>query len=402
MPTRPRRSGAGNTPSVRYSRMVRVGTPETAANSSIAHSFDCPWTLPVFTVTVITVNTTSPGGGVNQQPTCSLPELLIGELRELPGHADLTFSAPPERLSGGFWAEMFVLHLADPTKRLPSVVVARFAPDPALARWESTVQSGVAEQGFPTPAVHCSGGPGGGVGRAWCVMDLASGQPLLAGLSGLKALVRLPRLSRQLPEQLASITARLHGLDAHPVRSDLESISGQRVGADLLVDHLTERAHELGDTRLIAATDYLVSTQPEPTVEVICHGDLHPFNVLTDRGRLTLLDWTAAQIADPTYDLAFTALLLSMAPLDAPTAFQPTIGRAARWVSRRFLQQYEHQTQHHVDQRQLDWHTTLHATRILTELEGWTASQTADLHRGHPWNAIAPSIRDLLDTTASR
>jgi len=346
------------------------------------------------------VNTTLPGGGVNQQPSSSAPELLLGELRELPGHADLTFSAPPERLSGGFWAEMYILHLADPTEKLPTDVVARIAPDPALAKWETTVQSGVAEQGFPTPAVHFSGGPSGAVGRAWSVMDLAQGQPLLAGLSGLKALVRLPRLARQLPEQLASIAARLHGLDARPVRSELESITGQCVDIDLFVDHLTERAHELGDARLVAATGHLASTRPEPTGVVICHGDLHPFNVLTDRGHLTLLDWTAAQIADRTYDVAFTALLLSMAPLEASPALQPVIGRAARWVSQRFLRRYEHHTQRPIDQEQLDWYTTLHATRILTELEGWKASQTAHLHQDHPWNAIATSVRDLLDATA--
>ena len=297
---------------------------------------------------------------------------------------------------------MYILHLTDPTEKLPTEVVARIAPDPALAVWETTVQSGVAEQGFPTPAVHCSSGPGGALGRAWSVMDLAHGQPLLAGLSGLNALVRLPRLSRQLPDQLASVAARLHGLDARPVRTQLEALTGESVQIDRFVDHLTERAHALDDARLIAATGYLARTLPESTAVVICHGDLHPFNVLADRGRLTLLDWTAARIADPTYDLAFTALLLSMAPLDAPAALQPTIGRAARWVSRRFLRQYEHHTQRHIDQVHFDWYTTLQATRILTEFEGWTASQTAHLHQGHPWHAIAPSVRDLLDTTAIR
>jgi aminoglycoside phosphotransferase (APT) family kinase protein len=345
------------------------------------------------------VNTSLPGDPVNTQPTTGLPELLLSELRQRPGLAALRFSAPPERLSGGFWAEIFILHLTDPSGQLPTDVVARIAPDPALAQWETTVQSGVAEQGFPTPAVHCSGGPNGAVGRSWSVMDLARGEPLLAGLSGVGALVRLPRLARQLPDRLASIAARLHRLDARPVRSELEHVTGEPVGIDRFVEHLTDRAHDLGDDCLIAATDHLVRARPEATAEVICHGDLHPFNVLVDHGELTLLDWTAAQVADPTYDLAFTSLLLSMAPLDAPAALQPIIGSAARQVSRRFLGGYEHHTGRRIDQQQLGWHTTLHATRILTELEGWTASQTAHLHQDHPWRTIAPSVRQLLDTT---
>jgi aminoglycoside phosphotransferase (APT) family kinase protein len=231
-------------------------------------------------------------------------------------------------------------------------------------------------------------------------MDLARGEPLLAGLSGVGALARLPVLARRLPDQLASITARLHRLDARPVRSALEHVTGEPVGIDRFVEHLTDRAHELGDDRLIAATDHLVRTRPAVTADVICHGDLHPFNVLADHGELTLLDWTAAQIADPAYDLAFTSLLLSMAPLDAPAALQPIIGSAARAVSRRFFSRYEPHTGHQIDQQQLAWHTTLHATRILTELEGWAATETGHLHRDHPWNAIAPSVRRLLDDTA--
>ena len=380
--------------------MVRVGTPDAAASPSIDHSSGSTsglrWILPVSTVTVITVNASATGDGVDGPATSGVPELLLRELRDRPGYADLAFAAPPERLSGGFWAELFILHLADPSGNLPPDVVARIAPDPTLAERETIVQSGVAGQGFPTPRVHVSGGPGGAVGRAWSVMDLAKGQPLLAGMSGLGALVRLPRLSRRLPDQLATIAARLHRLDARPVRSALEAVTGEPVGIDPFVAHLSDRAHELGDNLLMAATDHLAVTRPEPTKEVVCHGDLHPFNVLAHHGRLTLLDWTAAQIADPNYDLAFTTLLLSLAPLDGPAALSPVIGRAARWVSRRFLDRYDHHAPGHVDQRRLDWYTTLHATRIVTEFEGWTASRTAHLHQDHPWNAMAPSVRDLL------
>ena len=46
-----------------------------------------------------------------------------------------------------------------------------------LARKETTVQAAVASAGFPTPVVRASGGPEGGLGRAFTVMDRASGAP---------------------------------------------------------------------------------------------------------------------------------------------------------------------------------------------------------------------------------
>ena len=50
----------------------------------------------------------------------------------------------------------------------------------------------------------------------------------------------------------------------------------------------------------------------------MCHGDLHPFNVLDDDGPLVVLDWTGAVVADPCFDLALTELLLANPPLVLP------------------------------------------------------------------------------------
>ena len=130
---------------------------------------------------------------------------------------------------------------------------------------------------------------------------------------------------------------------------------------------------------------------------MVCHGDLHPFNVLADGEQLTLLDWTAAQIADPTYDLAFTALLVANPPLDAPTALQPVIGAASRRLSRRFLNRYEHHTGTVIDQTRLAWHTTLHAVRILFDAAEWRTADPADGRDGHPWHALAPTMRRIVD-----
>ncbi len=324
---------------------------------------------------------------------------------------DLRFSDAPQRLGGGFWAEMFILHLHNPPSGLPSDVVARIAPDPEKSAWESTVQSGAAAQGFHTPAILLTGTPDGLLGRAWALMDVAPGQPLLAGLSGPGALIRFPSLVRRLPDQLARITAELHAIDAAPIRSELEDLTGRSVGVERRLDRLADRAARAEDPLLIGAVSRLQDTQPEPITNVVCHGDIHPFNVLADGDQLTLVDWTAAQIADPSCDLAFTALLLGTPPLDAPKTLRPAINAAGRKLSQRFLSRYEYHSRSAIDPRRFDWHTTLHAVRILDEITeresrttesrpGDTDSRpgdAVDIRQDHPWHALTPAMSQLVE-----
>lgn len=358
--------------------------------------------MPVSTVTVTTVNHSDATSPVNHPSDERLAWLLLDELRERLDSPALDYATPPRRLTGGFWADMFVLHFNGVSGEVPAEVVARITPDADLSAWETTVQAGVAAQGFPTPRIHLSGGADGPLGRAWSLMDLAEGSPLLSGLSGVSALLRLPRLATRLPDQLARIAAQLHQLDPIPIGADLESATGRPVEVDGLLTHLEARATALDDARIDAALSTLRRTRPEPARAVVCHGDLHPFNVLAEGDKLTLLDWTAAQIADPTYDLAFTTLLVSTPPLDAPGALSPVISAAARWVGRRFLARYEHHTGSTIDRGLLDWHTTLHATRILCDVAQWTAAGDGEGRTDHPWHALAPTMERIVDTAVAR
>jgi aminoglycoside phosphotransferase (APT) family kinase protein len=55
----------------------------------------------------------------------------------------------------------------------------------------------------------------------------------------------------------------------------------------------------LGRTDLSEAAQWLAAHPPPSGKTVIGHGDLHPFNVLVEGDRWTLLDWSTALIADP-------------------------------------------------------------------------------------------------------
>ena len=88
---------------------------------------------------------------------------------------------------------MWTLPLTGPTSaEAPTKVVLRLAPDTRLAARETTIQTGVAAQGYPTPRVYASSGPHDRM-RAWCVMAFAAGHPLLCGLSGLRAITASSR-----------------------------------------------------------------------------------------------------------------------------------------------------------------------------------------------------------------
>ena len=227
-------------------------------------------------------------------------------------------------------------------------------------------------------------------------MDHASGTPLLGGLSGPRALLALPRLATGLPDTLAHAAANLHRLDPQPIETALGRATDRTIGVDGLLDHYVTRARGLADAPLQRTLERLVATRPGPKLRVVCHGDLHPFNVLADGHKTVVLDWTAGQIAHPAYDLAFTHLLLANPPLDAPKALRPIINAAARRIANRFIATYRKIAPNPFDPVSLDWYRSLQGCRILTDLAGWRAAGELDARHGHPWLAMEASLQPLL------
>ena len=321
---------------------------------------------------------------------------VLERLRQQSLNPGLELDGPPRPLSGGFWAEMWTLTLSQPAAPLPAQVVLRLAPDAQAAARETVVQAAVAAQGYPTPRIHVSD-TGRGDLRAWSVMDFAKGQPLLAGLDGLRALTSLPRLATGLPDTLARVAAELHRLDPEPVESELDTLVAGSAGIDGLLEHYIGHANVLPDPPLRRLVERVAATRPDSTLRVICHGDLHPFNVLANGDQHVVLDWTAARIAHPAYDLAFTRLLLANPPLHAPRPLRPVINVAARRIAKRFLATYTKLSPHPIDADILAWYHSLQACRILLDIAGWRSAGTADRHAGHPWFAIEPTLRPLLN-----
>lgn len=310
--------------------------------------------------------------------------------------------ADPIALAGGFWASMYRLRLAGQPEGVPDDVVFRVAPDAAMGAKELAVQRTVAELGFPTPRVHLAGRAADDLDGTWSVMDFATGSPPLGDLSGLAALRRAPGLLTRLPRQLAAAMAALHALDPEPVTAAIEAAAPSVAWRlDDLLDHFEAAAQSLARPDLVTAVQTLADGRPTAGRTVICHGDLHPFNLLVDdHGHTTVLDWTGALRAEPAYDVAFTAMLLANPPLTATRPLGAVIGRVGRVLSRRFIATYRTMAP---DQglAALDWYQALHGARILIDGASQEARHGSD-PAGHPFGALKPAaeaaVRSITGT----
>jgi aminoglycoside phosphotransferase (APT) family kinase protein len=327
-----------------------------------------------------------------------IAERLIGVLRGATGVPDLEYARRPEPMQGGFWAELLSLSLANPPDGWPGELVARLMPDPNTARKEVVVQSAVAAAGFPTPVVRASGGPDAGLGRAFMVMDRAAGRPMLSGLDGGLTPAAVPRLLRRVPELLATSMARLHALDPNLVRGELEQVRDVAVTVPRLLAALVRFADEFGRPDLVRAGRWLAEHPPALVPEVICHGDLHPFNLLADGDRVTVLDWSTALLAPRAYDVGFTSLLLSEPPLRVPGWQRPLVRVLGRVLARRFVRGYQRQAAVTVESGELRWYQVVVCLRALVEVAGWVHLGTAGTHAGHPWIMSGPAFARRLAT----
>ena len=76
---------------------------------------------------------------MNEEPAAELAAeqateaLLLEALRAGTGRPDLRYAAPPRRLTGGYWAEMFVVRLSGASAELGGDLVARISPVAATA-----------------------------------------------------------------------------------------------------------------------------------------------------------------------------------------------------------------------------------------------------------------------------
>ena len=328
---------------------------------------------------------------------------LLQAVRGAIGDADVEFVAGPTPLTGGFWARLATFRLADAPVEWSGPLVVRVMPDEQTAVKETVFQRAVAAQGYPTPRVLAAGSAADGIaGQGYIVMEHAPGRPLLPGLTGVRSLVQIPALARRLPETLADVLVRLHRLDPAPVAHDLEAAAAEKPVLSGMLEQLETTAAGLDRPDLASAAAWLTSRPPRHIDRmVICHGDMHPFNVLVaGDGRTTVLDWSTAVLAPPAYDVAFTSLLLGEPPLAMSGPLRRVIPLAGRALSHRFVSAYE-RAAGPVDHEAVGWCQAIVCLRALVEVASWLAEGTVADRTGHPWLVVGDSFAARLTDRTS-
>jgi len=330
-----------------------------------------------------------------------LSDRLLCVLRATTGVSNLAYRAAPRTLTGGFWAELLSFSLEDPPPGWEGQLVARVMPDPLLAAKETAIQAAVADAGVPTPRVLASGGPAHGLGRAFMVMDHADGAPLLAGLDDVRHLLGAPRRLWGMADVLASVMAALHTVDPEPIRARLATVDGAAKTVPEMLDMMRSSSVRIARRDLEQVSQWMLDHPCASTPDVVCHGDLHPFNVLSDdRGQVTLLDWSASLLAPRAYDVAFTSFMLADAPVGVPRPLRAPVRAIGRTLASRFVRRYHHHSGTTVDPLAIEWYRAVVALRALVEVAAWEHDQLADDRAGHPWLLLRDAFAAQLQAVS--
>ena len=187
--------------------------------------------------------------------------------------------------------------------RVGNSVTARFPlrnddPDKALNRLRLEAAASaefVLASPVPAPQPLDIGRPGHGYPMPWATQSWLPGttaSPVSHDTSTVLAL------------DIADLVLRLRGSDTLARRFAGHGRGGQLSDHDNWIDECITRSEGLLDTEIMRALWSRFRELPREDPDVMCHGDLTPFNVLVSGQRLTgVLDTGGFQAADPALDV---------------------------------------------------------------------------------------------------
>ena len=190
----------------------------------------------------------------------------------------LRFSEPLHPFEGGYSNEIFRFRLEDAPPPFNQPLVLRLTHDERDTAREGIIENGVAEQGFRAPPVLLRGGSSSAFGRPFLLTPLSPGLPFDETITVRTAISAF----RRLPDQLATAMLALHQVPTENITARLAADGWEPDRLDSLavladIDDYAEQANS-SDLRRRAAV--LRKNQPSLARPVVCHGDLHPFNLL--------------------------------------------------------------------------------------------------------------------------
>jgi aminoglycoside phosphotransferase (APT) family kinase protein len=325
---------------------------------------------------------------------------LLPLLREQLGLPRLTYAEPPHPVGGGFSNDIFRFRLEDAPPEFRGTLVLRLTHDDDETVREAVIQHGVAERGVAAPAVLIRGPSTSALGRPYVISPWMSG-------SAFDDLVR-PRTAigafRRIAGQLAETMRAIHDVNTEEIRDQLAASgwSGDRLGSVAALDEVERHIADLEAPDLARGAARLRAEMPSFGQPVVCHGDLHPLNLLYDGNDVVaVLDWELARLADPAFDVARSAMLLRMAPYPMAKAVRVVVSPIAARLASSFIRRYR--ALRPLAEQSLRWHDALHCLRTLTMASlGARHSATPRLRRlADVWLPVAPRLRSRFSQVVS-
>jgi len=234
------------------------------------------------------------------------------------------------------------------------------------------------QSGFPAPRVLLHDTELAPLGLPFLVMERLPGETMwsAAAKASVPAILAMPR-------RLAELQARLHRLGGERLRDSARAFgvdpAAMSVQAD--VQRLRQRIAREGLAGLLRGADWLVGHLPLPAqAEVICHGDFHPLNLMTEGHRLSgVIDWANAGVGEPAWDIAGLRIIALYADPGVPAWARGAATVARRLMVRRYMNVYRAAAP--LETRNLPYYE---AIRILSAL---TFAGERRPQPGNPWNA---------------
>jgi aminoglycoside phosphotransferase (APT) family kinase protein len=160
-------------------------------------------------------------------------------------------------------------------------------------------------------------------GRLGLVYQLVTGPTMLDQLTA------RPWRALGLADELARLHAAMHQADGSGLRS-------QRA----YLQHMIGEARGVAPDEVVSAALRRAVALPDGTA--VCHGDMHPGNVIRAMDGPVVIDWMTARAGPPEADVARTLFLLagSAVPDSMPFAQRLVVGGIRRAFAARYLRSY--------------------------------------------------------------
>lgn len=281
------------------------------------------------------------------------------------GAANASFAAPLEAPTAGMSTFIWFGRLEGLDAGAPHwgepLAIRMFpsADDSDVAAREGAILEFVAARGYPVPRPLASvANPNESVfPTPWLVLPRIAGRPML------EAMTTNPLRARRLLDDLADLQFALHEIEVAgcPVPYPAEL-------ADQWFTRYEQQIAQLGDPRAdrVLAALHAGRSIVVGEVPVICHGDFHPLNVLSERADSGwvhhVIDWTDTMVGDRHYDVARTIALFRLAAIAVSNPVERTAAKLLGPVAARYYRR-AYGRRAALDQRRLDYWTVCHLIR---------------------------------------